>query len=224
MPSFDEKAVQLAQAPYRASFLRVYDTFVFGFPTPRIWRCPTERILQHYRENMTADHLDVGVGTGIFLDKTLDAVAPTRVALMDLNPHSLHHTATRIARFSPLTYQANVLDPASVQECGIKDPFTSIGCNYLVHCLPGTMQEKAGFFDAMMPLLAPQGVFFGSTILADQVKKYRAARRLSAMYNRRGAFNNRDDTTAGLEQALSDRFSSVHVETVGCVTFFRAAK
>ena len=98
----------------------------------RAWKCPARRILQHHDEHISVNHLDVGVGTGYFLDKCRFSSEAPRVALMDLNRDCLAVAERRIARYRPETYQANVLEPV-VFDAPRSD---SIGMSYLLHCVP----------------------------------------------------------------------------------------
>ncbi len=64
--------------------------------------------------------------------------------------------------------------------------FDSLGMNLLLHCLPGTMVEKACAFDHLLPLLNPGATVFGATILQGDVPRNAAARGLMKVYNRKG--------------------------------------
>lgn len=152
--------VHAGQAVYTPWTLRAYDAFVLGFSNRFLWRCPTPRLLDLYRRNVAAQHLDIGVGTGYFLDKTPWPVAHPEITLMDLNPHSLAAAARRIARYRPRAIIGNALEPLTVE-----GPFSSVGLNYLLHCLPGTLREKAVIFDHLRAVLAPGARVFGATIL-----------------------------------------------------------
>jgi len=101
-------------------------------------------------------------------------------------------------------------------------PFDSLGMNYLLHCLPGSMREKAVVFDNLRPLLNPGARVFGSTLLQGGVPRSWAARRLMKFYNRKGVFSNTHDTLSDLQQSLAERFADVSVEVVGCVALFSA--
>jgi hypothetical protein len=57
------------QASYTPAVLRIYDLFVLGFSSSYAWRCPSRQLLEHYQRHITSKHLDVGVGTGWFLDR-----------------------------------------------------------------------------------------------------------------------------------------------------------
>jgi len=203
-------------AVYSKSVLSIYDLFVLGFSNRFAWKCPSQHILDFYNEHISANHLDVGVGTGYFLDKcTLPSSDPT-LALLDLNPNSLHVTAQRLRRYRPTAYTANILEPLQLEG----QTFDSVGMNYLLHCLPGTMIDKGVVFENLKPLLNANAVVFGSTILGQGVPHTFLARRLMRIYNSKGIFGNREDNLPHLEHILRDHFSSYAVRVEGCVAFF----
>lgn len=210
--------VAAGQAIYTKRTLGLYDFIVLGVSNPLVWRCPTSRLLAHYNRNVSGHHLDVGVGTGYFLDRCRFPCAAPRVALMDLNETALDYAAKRIARYAPQTHLRNVLEPITI----IGEKFDSIGLNYLLHCLPGDVQSKAVVLDNLKALMAPGGVLFGATIVQGGVRPNWAARRLMAFYNRKGVFSNEKDDAEGWRRALEQRFSSVSFELVGCVALFSA--
>jgi hypothetical protein len=59
--------------------------------------------------------------------------------LADLNAHALRKTARRIRRYRPTAYQLDVLSPFQLPE----PRFDSISLSYVLHCLPGSVPEKA---------------------------------------------------------------------------------
>jgi SAM-dependent methyltransferase len=218
MPGPASKEVVEGQAVYTPLALKAYDLWVLGLSNSLIWSCPTSRILALYNAHVSANHLDVGVGSGYFLDRCRFPSAAPRVALMDLNPNSLGYTARRIARYRPETYQRNVLEPIALDA----PRFDTIALNYLLHCVPGSMDEKAVAFDHLRSLLNPGGKVFGSTLLQGGVSRSRVARRLMDIYNRKGVFHNTRDSLESLEGALRRRFAESHVEVVGCAALFWA--
>ena len=215
--SFDDP-VHAGQAIYSPTTLAVYDLVVLGLSNPLIWRCPTRRILALYDQHVTGDHLDVGVGTGWYLDRCRFPSATPRIGLLDLNRSSLDAASKRIGRYHPSTFQADVLQPLSVQAA----PFRSIALTYLLHCLPGGIGDKAVAFDNVAPLLRNDGVVFGATILSEDVHRSAAAKALMRIYNRKGVFSNVTDSATALNAALKQRFESVAIELVGCVALFSA--
>jgi SAM-dependent methyltransferase len=198
--------------------LHFYDAGVLGISSLLVWRCSSKHVLAHYQANVTDNHLDVGVGTGYFLDRVTYSSPTPRLGLMDLNGNSLTHTARRLIRYSPEIYQADVLQPIAVRA----EPFDSIGLNYLLHCLPGPMEAKAVAFDSLGPLLRPGGTIFGGTVLRHGVRLPLQARGLMGAYNAMGVFGNSRDSLDGLRTALDSRFDDVAIETHGCVALFRA--
>jgi len=203
-------------AVYTKRVLGIYDFLVLGLSNRLIWRCPTQRLVEHYNRHVTANHLDVGVGTGYFLDHCRFPSSTPRVALMDLNQNALDFAAQRIARYEPETYIRNVLEPISIDA----RRFDSVGINYLLHCLPGTIESKTASFDHLKTLMNPGAVIFGSTLLQGGVARSWPAKRLMDFYNRKGIFSNDKDDIDGLERALGQRFRSISIEIVGCAALF----
>lgn len=210
------QSAEAGAAVYSKPILAIYDVGVIGISNTLAWRCPSRLILDFYNQHITANHLDVGVGTGYFLDKCRFPSDSPRIALMDLNPNSLAETAKRLRRYQPTTHQANVLEPLELDA----PKFDSIGLNYLLHCLPGTMQSKQVVFANLKPLLNDGGVVFGSTILGQGIKPNFLARWLMRLYNSKGIFGNSEDNLADLENNLKTHFREYSTKVVGCVAFF----
>jgi hypothetical protein len=216
-PSVDE--VEAGQRVYTPLVLRAYDLFVLGFSNRFVWRCRSSNMLARYNRYVGARHLDVGVGTGWFLDRSRWPVEAPRITLLDLNENALSTASQRLRRYTPATVQANALDPV---ELGISR-FDSIAANYLFHCLPGGLEWKsATVVSNLRPYLAPGGVLFGSTILGLGVPHNLLGRRLMRLYNKKGIFSNLEDDQRGLEQGLASQLNDVEVEVVGTVALFAA--
>ena len=56
------------QSEYTPFFLRIYDPVILGLFTRVMWRCPASRMVERYRRHIRPPHLDVGPGTGYFLE------------------------------------------------------------------------------------------------------------------------------------------------------------
>jgi SAM-dependent methyltransferase len=209
--------IEAGHAVYSPMVLRSYDWFVLGLSNHIMWRCPTIELRGLYDRNISARHLDVGVGTGYFLDKARWPVSNPAITLVDLNTNSLDFAAKRIRRYEPQTVVANLLEPLPPLE-----PFGSAALCYLLHCIPGAIPDKAVAFDHVRPLLAPDARIFGATILQGSVPRSRPAQALMNLYNSKGIFSNAADTLEDLETALRERFSDVKVEVKGVVALFQA--
>ena len=197
---------------YNPITLRLYDVVVLGLTNTWIWRCPTASMKQMYRDNMGARHLDIGPGTGYYLQ---DSTA-SEIVLLDRNTSSLHASARRIEQSTPaVTVEQRTqsfFDP-------IEGQFDSIGANFLLHCIPGS-----GKWERLAELannLKPGGVLFGSTVVLDPQTASPVAQKLNAFYNRVGVFGNSEDSSAQLKAALQD-FAEVEVQRHGQVLVFIA--
>lgn len=213
----NSKSVEAGQAVYNKQVLFIYDLWVLGFSNSFLWRCPTELLRKEFSKNVTNNHLDVGVGTGYYLDKCLNNIG-RRLALLDLNPKSLESAASRISRFKPEIYRANVLDTLDLQ-C---HKFDSISMNYLLHCLPGTLEEKSFVFENLSSYLNDNGIIFGSTILGKDIEVGYLAKKLMSIYNRKGIFDNGQDSLSVLSSSLHKSFKEVDIKVIGCVAIFTA--
>lgn len=203
---------------YTQERLRGYDRVVLELSNDYIWRCPSRELLALYDAHVSTNHLDVGVGTGYFLDSCRFPAPSPRITLLDLNENCLAYTCERIRRYAPRTRIANILDPLPA-ELG---PFDSIGLNYVLHCIPGPMARKQAALANLRRLLSERGVLFGATILGRGPQHGWAARGLIHLYNRTRWFANRDDDQAGLEAALRSQFQQVSVRILGAVALFVA--
>jgi hypothetical protein len=203
------RAVRAGAALYGPLVLAVYDAAVMGFNNEHVWRCPTRVLRDWFQAHVSADHLEVGAGTGYHLDRCRFPSETPRVVLADLNGATLRATARRIRRYRPTAYQLDVLSPFQLPG---EAPFGSIALNYVLHCLPGSFREKA--------VVAPGGVLLGSTILGGGVAGGRRARALMALFNRMGVFHNEGDRLEDLDAALRGRFPRVELQVVGCVALF----
>lgn len=212
-------AVIAGQAVYSKRVLSLYDFWVLGVSNHFFWKCPTRLISEKFKSCVSDNHLDVGVGTGYYLKKHLPKNT-RRIALLDLNSNSLASTANAIKWFNPESYCANVFEPLSL-DC---ERFDSISVNYLLHCLPGNMKDKASVFGNLKALLFDGGSLFGSTILGSGVPHNVLGNKLMHFYNKKGIFTNLDDNIEELREALNTHFSNVEIELHGCVAIFSAKK
>jgi 2-polyprenyl-3-methyl-5-hydroxy-6-metoxy-1,4-benzoquinol methylase len=208
----------IAHAVYSRPMLATYDLIVLQLGNRFATRCPTGRILDLFDRHVTANHLDVGVGTGYFLDKCRFPSKAPRVALMDINLPSLNFAGRRLERYAPEIYQRDLLEPLDTSI----PRFDSISCNYLLHCLPGTIAQKGVVLERLAALLNPGGVLFGATILARGADAGAIARVTMFGYNVVGIFANREDDLAGLRSTLETRFERSTVESVGAAALFAA--
>src|SRR2546423_15341052 len=210
-----EQEIHAGQAAFTKSTLRTYDV-TLALVCRFAWRCPMPTVVDFYGRHLSGNHLEVGVGTGYFLDQGAFPTAQPRVGLLDLNPHCLAPASKRIARFKPEVYRRNVLSPIAITAA----PFDSIGLNYVLHCLPGALLEKSVVFAHLKSLLNPGGVVFGATVLGDGVTHNVLGKTLMAGLNACRVFSNRNDTLDSLTLGLEKNFKQVQIDVQGSVALF----
>ena len=205
------------QADYSPQLLAVYDRVVIGFVSWFVWRTPMEPIAEGYRRHIRDGHLDVGPGTGWFIERS-SLPDSSKVTLVDPNPNVLRHAARKLKRLDVTAVEADVLKPLPVQ-----GPFESAALNLVIHCLPGPLSRKAIAIENIAAVLSPTGTLFGATVLGRSADHNWLARRVLSAFNRRGAFDNLDDTEEGIRGILAASFDHVELETVGSAAIFSAS-
>ena len=170
-------------------------------------------MVEHYRSHAGRSHLDVGPGTGYFLER-IDSPSLT---LLDLNASCLAAAADRVGHGRSIaSLQQSFFDPLPREHS-----FDSIGLNFLLHCIPS--HEKWDRLSQLRGHLRPGGTIFGSTLIPDPETATLAARALNSTYNKLGVFGNADDTMDELENALRG-YTEVSTRRVGQVALFSARR
>ena len=156
------------QADYSRPLLSAYDRIVLGPVARYVWRCPSARLLEGYRRHIREPHLDVGPGTGYFIERSglLDG---SRVTIVDPNPTVLEYARRHLQRLDVTACEADVLKPLPV-----RGPFQSAALNLVIHCLPGPSTRKALAVTDVAAVLAPDGILFGASVLGEFRSAYLA--------------------------------------------------
>lgn len=213
-----EHDIQCGQAVYTKKSLPLYDLIVTKFSNRFIWQCSRNDLIQFFKENTSHNHLDIGVGTGYFLEQLHLTPGKQRIGLLDLNKHCLDYAENKLKQFHPEVYQHDVFEPFT----SITKKFDSVSLNYVLHCLPGTMSQKALSFDHIKDVLNPGGKLFGTTILGKGTHQNCLAKKLMAFYNSKKIFHNVNDDKEMLLNELNKRFANVQLTVKGCVALFVA--
>ena len=74
--------VKAGQAVYTKPILAIYDLWVLGISNRLIWKCPSSYLLENYNQHISANHLDIGIGTGFFLAHCNFPTSNPRLALI----------------------------------------------------------------------------------------------------------------------------------------------
>lgn len=204
------------QAGYNPLLLAIYDVWVLKFMARTVWKTPIPPVVERYRRHLGSRHLDVGPGTGYFLEKAAPS-AGTEITLLDPNPHVLEHASRRLESMAPSTVEADVMKPLPVE-----GRFDSAALSFVLHCLRDPMTNKAIAIRNIADVLTPEGVLFGGTVLGTAGSHTRSARAFLWAANKQGGFDNLDDTVDGLHEILGASFRDVEVEVSGSAALFSA--
>jgi hypothetical protein len=204
------------QADYNELLLRLYDPLVLGPISRFVWRAPAELGVEMYRDHIRPNHLDVGPGTGYFIEHA-GLPAGSEVTILDPNPTVLRHVTRRLRDLDVTPVEADVLKPLP-----IAGAFASAGLNAVLHCLPGPIERKGAAVANIAAALAPDATLFGATVLGKAARHTRAGRAMLSAFNRRRTFDNLGDTQDGVAEILRSSFREVDIRTVGGLAFFAA--
>jgi SAM-dependent methyltransferase len=219
-----EKEISRAVRPYVAPILFFYDVGVYKIWNPSIWKCPSSYLEEHYHKYVSTNHLEAGCGTGYLLNRCekfkkwqdYGQKIPLELTLLDYSQGSLKWAERKLKMYNPTIIRHNLLRPLPQ----VNRPFKSIGLNYVLHCLPGSLTEKEKAIINLKEVLAPEGVLFGSTVLGHGAAKNYSAKLVLALYNTIGSFHNKHDTLEGLKKILSNNFKYQNSRAIGSVILF----
>ena len=204
---------------YSRRSLRVYDFVVHFLSNRMVWRCPVQHLINHSRQFLSDNHLEIGVGSGKLFRKTAKGKVFERLVIADVNQDCLDVSAKTLRDSSPSIWKLDLLSPQFKSESPAN--FQSIGLNYVLHCLPLSLAEKSRLCQQLVSrCLAPGGVLFGSTLMQDLNSSF-LSKRLMKFYNRKKIFNNKDETLTAFEQQLSQLDLDFELYSKGCVCLFR---
>ncbi len=202
---------------YGALTLPLYDAAVLNIAVPFAWGVPLEVGRGMYRRLVGARHLDIGVATGYFLRKAMAERDAGAITLMDLNENATRYAADRLKRFDVTQAVGDALEPFPVE-----GPFDSIGMFHLLHCMPGTVAEKAVALDHAIAVLAEGGVCFGASVTPAGRRLNPFGRLVLNASNRTGALNNAADDHDALRAEIERRFRDTKIELHGVMTLWEA--
>ena len=180
---------------YSPTILKVYDLGVVGLSNRFVWQCPTKTVLlPFYKEHLGMKHLDVGVGTGFFIARA-GLTSSHQVGLLDLNENCLRAAAAQVKQAKVRTFRRDIMQPFSKPS---DTGYDSISLFHVLHCLPGTMEDKETAIANLKCYLSMTGVLYGVTILGDGAGHNPIGRMLLKLYNDKGIMHNMADTLDNL--------------------------
>src|ERR1700730_10470843 len=216
-PSPQQLNTESGASVYSPTILKLYDFGVLGLSNRFVWQCPTKTVLlPFYKEHLGLKHLDVGVGTGFYIARA-GLTRSHQVGLLDLNENSLRAAAAQVKEANVRTFLLDVMQPSSEPA---DTGYDSISLFYVLHCLPGSMDDKETAIANLKRYLAKDGVLYGATILGEEAAHNPMGRMLLKLYNDKGVFHNVADTLEGLKRMLRRQFQDVQVVRHNNVALF----
>ena len=183
-PSPQQLNSEAGASIYSPAILKLYDFGVLGLSNRFAWQCPTKTVLlPFYKEHLGRKHLDVGVGTGFYIARA-GLTRSHQVGLLDLNENSLRAAAGQVKEAEVRTFLRDVMKPGSEPA---DTGYDSVSLFYLLHCLPGTMDDKETAIANLKGYLSKDGVLYGATILGEEANHNLMGRMLLKLYNDNGS-------------------------------------
>jgi ubiquinone/menaquinone biosynthesis C-methylase UbiE len=218
-PSSRQLDGEAGASVYSPAILKVYDLLVNGLSHRFVWQCPTKTVLlPFYKEHLGLKHLDVGVGTGYFIARA-GLTSSHQVGLLDLNENCLRAAAAQVKQAKVRTFRRDLMQPSSEPA---DTGYDSISMFHVLHCLPGTMDDKETAIANLKHYLSKDGVLYGVTILGEEAGHNAIGRRLLKVYNDKGVMHNLADTFDDLQRMLRRQFQNVQVRRHNKVALFVA--
>lgn len=213
------KATEKGAIIYSRTVLAVYDWWVLGIACTFAWRCKTtEHLVPFFQQNVGKELLDIGVGTGYYLSHA-NLAADAGVTLVDMNQNALDAAKIRLGREGTECWVHDITKPLPM-----KKQFDSMSMFFLLHCMPGPVENKTAIFAHLKHHLTSDGVLFGATILGRGVKHNLYGRFIMYTLNKKGAFDNRGDSETAIVEALREHFHIVEARVVGRILIFKGKK
>lgn len=115
----------------------------------------------------------------------------------------------------------DVLKPLPV---GAGEKFDSVSMYFLLHCLPGPVNNKTVVFEHVKEVLKEDGVVTGATVLGKGVKDNFFGGLIRRFCVFGGIMSNETDDFESFVGALKANFEVVEVDVIGVVLVFKAMK
>ena len=170
-----------------SSSIKIYDFVVNDLNCKYAWRCHKNNIFKNYQNNLKNNHLEIGPGSGYFLNPKFHQKKIDNLFLMDINQPILKASKENLDKYysNIQTVNHNIFEKSlnSLQ-------IDSIGINYVLHCVPGSLDNK---LEKLYLNLPKNTNIFGATVISDIDKQTPLSKLELKLLNHKGVFNNKLD-------------------------------
>ena len=199
--------------------LKHYDKIVNRINCLYVWKCSENYIINHYRNNISSYHLEIGPGTGYFLKKEnlRKNFSIQQLTLLDVNENILNYSKQNLKNdydHKIITVHQDVFS----KKINKNIKFNSVGINYVLHCIPGTLENN---IDTLINNLGSSNYnLFGSTLICDPLHMNPIAEYELILLNNLGIFNNSNDTYEQFIEYLNNNKIKHNILKIGYVAIF----
>lgn len=166
--------------------LPFYDALVNKINCHYVWKCNEKHIFEHYLKNIGRNHLEIGPGTGYFLQRRYPI---SHLTLMDINQDTLDYTRDNLKGNYP---HISVMEHDIFKKPKRLDRVQSVGINYVLHCVPGRLDTK---LESLVKNIHVDRdtTFFGATVIQDDTNQTFLSKTELYLLNKYKIFHNQND-------------------------------
>ena len=150
-----------------------------------------KNIFNQYNKYLGRNHLEIGPGSGYFLkNKNIN-----NLTLIDINQDILNYSYNNLIsnNYEIKIKNHNIFN----QELKLNSEFDSVGLNYVLHCIPGRIENN---IDSIINNLKNKNdyILFGSSVLNDVNLQTRLSKLELIYLNKNKVFHNTNDYSYNL--------------------------
>ena len=198
-----------------SSSIKFYDFLVNDLNCRYAWRCHKDNIFKNYQKNLKTDHLEIGPGSGYFLKPEFHQKKINKLFLMDINQPILEASKQNLNKYftNIQTLNFNIFDkPMNSLK------IDSVGINYVLHCVPGSLDQK---LEKLYLNLPKNTNIFGATVISDIDRQTPLSKLELKLLNYKGVFNNDLDFSNNFLDFVSKNRLPYSYKIIGNVLIFQ---